>query len=75
MGAKAVNEMRFQVIRTRAAQTPASGGPAIVVEGAFTGGGSDLGAFSDHQDRYELQNRTSLAEGRHYLNLGGRLRG
>jgi hypothetical protein len=74
MGTKAVNETRFQMIRTRAAQTPVSAAPTIVVEGAFTGGGNGLGAFSDHQDRYELQNYASLAEGRHYLNLGGRLR-
>ena len=74
MGTKAVNETRFQVIRARAAQTPVSAAPAIVVEGAFTGGGNDLGAFSDHQDRYELENYVSLADGRHYLKLGGRLR-
>jgi len=74
MGAKIVNETRFQYIRARAAQTPVSTDPAILVEGAFLGGGNDQGAFSDHQDRYELQNYVSLAEGRHYLKLGGRLR-
>jgi hypothetical protein len=74
IGTKVVNETRFQFIRARAEQTPASTAPAILVEGAFLGGGNDQGAFSDHQDRYELQNYVSLAEGRHYLNLGGRLR-
>jgi hypothetical protein len=74
IGTKVVNETRFQYIRARAGQTPASTAPAILVEGAFLGGGNDQGAFSDHQDRYELQNYVSLAEGRHYLNFGGRLR-
>ena len=71
---KIVNDTRFQFIRQRTSQTPASFAPALVVEGAFTGGGNDLGQFSDHQDKYELQNYLSLAEGKHYLNLGGRLR-
>jgi hypothetical protein len=74
IGTKIVNETRFQYIRARAEQTPASTAPTILVEGAFLGGGNDQGAFSDHQDRYELQNYVSLAEGRHYLNFGGRLR-
>jgi hypothetical protein len=74
IGAKIVNDTRFQYIRTRAKQTPVSAAPAIVVEGAFLGGGNDMGSFSDHQDRYELQNYVSLAEGRHYLSVGGRLR-
>ncbi len=74
IGTKIVNETRFQYIHARAEQTPASTDPTILVEGAFLGGGNDQGAFSDHQDRYELQNYVSLAEGRHYLNFGGRLR-
>jgi hypothetical protein len=74
IGLRIVNETRFQYIRTRTAQDPVSATPAIVVEGAFTGGGNDQEAFSDHQDRYELQNYMSIVAGRHFLNLGGRLR-
>ena len=74
LGAKMVNETRFQYLRTRTAQTPVSPAPAIVVEGAFTGGGSDLGAFNDHLDRFELQNYLTRAQGSHYLNFGARLR-
>jgi hypothetical protein len=74
MGSKVLNETRFQYIRVRAGQAPFSKAPAILVEGAFTGGGNDQGAFSDRQDRYELQNYMSIAAGRHFLNLGGRLR-
>jgi hypothetical protein len=69
-----VDETRLQLIRTRTSQSPASAAPALTVEGAFLGGGSPLGALSDHQDRLELQNYLSLALGAHYLNLGGRLR-
>ena len=74
IGVRVVNETRFQYLRTRTAQTPVSLAPAIVVEGAFIGGGSDLGAFNDHLDRFELQNYLTMAQGSHYLNLGGRLR-
>jgi hypothetical protein len=74
IGTRIINETRFQYIRARAEQTPLSTAPAIVVEGAFVGGGNDTGAFSDHQDRYELQNYVSLAEAQHYMELGGRLR-
>lgn len=74
IGARIVNETRFQLIRTRSVQTPVSNDPAIIVEGSFLGGGNDLGSFSDHLDRYELQNYVSLAHGHHYLNFGGRLR-
>jgi hypothetical protein len=74
LGAKIVNDARFQYIRTRAVQTPVSTAAAIVVEGAFMGGGNDLGPFSDHQDRYELVDYVSLAKGRHSMELGGRVR-
>jgi hypothetical protein len=74
IGSKLVNESRLQYIRARAQQIPASQAPNLVVEGAFLGGGSDLGAFSDHQDKIELQNYLSLAVGAHYFNFGGRLR-
>jgi len=74
LGTKAVNETRFQYIRANSQQTPLSTDPTISVIGAFTGGGSSAGAQSDHTDRYELQNYTSVAMGTHFLKFGGRLR-
>ncbi len=74
LGAKAVNETRFQYIRANSRQTPLSADPTINVIGAFTGGGSSAGTQSDHTDRYELQNYTSIAMGTHFLKFGGRLR-
>ncbi len=74
LGSKAVNETRFQYIRENSQQTPFSTDPSINVIGAFNGGGSNAGAQSDHTDRYELQNYTSIAMGTHFLKFGGRLR-
>ena len=69
-----VNDTRFQYVRSRTSQTPNSLDPAVVVQGAFTGGGNNIGFYRDNQDRYELQNYVSAAEGKHYFTFGGRLR-
>ena len=69
-----VNDTRFQYVRSRIVQSPNSLAPALIVQGAFNGGGSNGGSFSDNLDRYELQNYVSAAEGKHFLNFGGRLR-
>ena len=74
LGTKAVNEIRFQYNRDNSQQTPLNTAPSINVIGAFNGGGSSAGAQSDHTDRYELQNYTSVAMGKHFLKFGGRLR-
>ncbi len=69
-----VNDTRLQYVRSRIHQDPVSSAPSIVVEGAFTGGGNNGGAYHDNQDRFELQNYVSEAAGNHFLNYGGRLR-
>jgi len=69
-----VNETRFQYTRDRDSQVALNDTPTITVQGAFTGGGSNQGTVQDNQDRYELQNYTTAAEGRHALNFGARLR-
>ncbi len=74
IGTKFVNETRFQYIRTRTAQTPLSASPTIIVQGAFTGGGNNLGRFTDNQDQYEFQNYSSLDDGNHFLRFGVRER-
>ena len=73
-GPKFVNELRFQYIRTRTQQKPLDASPTIVVQGAFTGGGNNLGRFTDNQDQYELQNYSSLDLGRHFIRFGVRER-
>ncbi len=74
LGTKAVNEIRFQYVRENSRQNPLSLAPTINVIGAFTGGGSSGGLQTDHTDRYELQNYTSVALGKHFLKFGGRVR-
>jgi carboxypeptidase family protein len=74
IGTKAINETRFQYVRDNSQQNPLSTAPTVNVIGAFVGGGSNQGAQTDHTDRYELQNYTSLAMGAHFFKLGGRLR-
>lgn len=70
----AVNETRFQYIRAHNNQTPRSTDPTITVAGAFTGGGSNAGVIRDNQDRFELENYTTIAKGPHAIEFGGRYR-
>ena len=71
---KVVNETRFQFIRATSNQTPDSLDPTVAVQGAFILGGNSTGTLSDAQNRYELQNYTSMTLGKHLLKFGGRLR-
>jgi hypothetical protein len=74
LGNNAVNETLFQYMRSHSSQTAQSSDPTIVVQGAFSGGGNSLGQGSDKQNRYELQNNTSLVHGYHSFKVGTRLR-
>jgi uncharacterized membrane protein YgcG len=74
LGSKAVNETRFQYLRENSRQTPLSTAVGINVLGSFTGGGSTMGMQIDHQDHYELQNYTSIAQGKNFVKFGARLR-
>ena len=51
-----------------------SSDPTLIVQGAFTGGGNTLGKLADNQNRFELQNNTSLVHGAHSIKIGTRLR-
>jgi hypothetical protein len=75
LGAKAVNETRFQYIRRWDNQKGDNSQPTISVLSAFTGGGASIGEGSSREDRYELQNYTSLTLKKHALKFGARLRG
>jgi hypothetical protein len=74
LGAKAINETRFQYLRDNSGQTALSTAIGINVLGSFIGGGNSSGTQTDHQDHYELQNYTSLSLGRQFLKFGVRLR-
>ncbi len=75
LGVKAVNETRFQYIRRRDNQKGDSSQPTISVLSAFTGGGASIGEGFSDEDRYELQNYTSLTVKNHMFKFGARLRG
>jgi len=69
-----VNEVRFQFSRTSNQITPATGGPAIQVLGAFNGGASTAGHSFDTQSNHEFQDYVSMLKGRHSWRFGVRLR-
>jgi Carboxypeptidase regulatory-like domain len=71
---KIINETRFQFIRETSDQSPLSTAPTVNVQAAFVNGGSTQGRLQDVLDRYELQNNTSMALGKHFLKFGVRLR-
>jgi Carboxypeptidase regulatory-like domain len=71
---KIINETRFQFIRETTNQNPLSISPTINVQQAFVTGGSTAGTANDVLDRYEFQNYTSMALGKHFLKFGARLR-
>ncbi|HKV64734.1 MAG TPA: carboxypeptidase regulatory-like domain-containing protein [Candidatus Acidoferrum sp.] len=74
VNAKIINETRFQFLRTTETQTPVSTTPTIQVQGAFTSGGNVQGVLNDALNRYELQNYTSMAAGKHFVKFGVRVR-
>ena len=75
IGAKIVNELRFQYLRELDNQLAQSTQPTLNVLGSFDGGGNNQRNILDHQDHYELQNYTSILHGNHTVKFGARLRG
>jgi hypothetical protein len=75
IGAKIVNETRFQYLRELDNQFAVNAQPTINVLGSFDGGGNNQGNILDHQDHYEFQNYTSIIHGNHTVKFGARLRG
>src|SRR6185369_8493697 len=71
---KTINETRFQFVRNRFHQTSLLNAFALNVLDSFNGGGSQVGASSNAQDRFELQNFTSWTHGNHFLKVGARIR-
>jgi hypothetical protein len=71
---KTINETRFQYMRTRLSNVGDNSIPAISVQGAFDGGGPQIGNSGNTNHRWELTNMTSRTHGTHTLKWGGRLR-
>ncbi len=73
-GPRVINETRFQFMRTNDSSVSIDGSPTVTVQGAFNGGGNNLGQLHDGQNHYELQNYSSVLLGSHLLRFGARLR-
>ncbi len=69
-----VNETRFQYFRTAQDTTANSASPALLILGAFNGGGAQTGQASNIQNNYELQNYTTTIRGSHSWRFGARFR-
>ncbi|HKG46249.1 MAG TPA: TonB-dependent receptor, partial [Pyrinomonadaceae bacterium] len=72
---KLMNETRFQYNRNRSRQDGNNAIPTIVVQEAFTSGGSQIGLAHNNEDRWELQNYSMWTNGRHIMRFGVRARG
>ena len=74
LGAAAINETRFQMMRTETSKLGDNSTPAVNVQGAFEGGGSQVGASGSVSNRWELANISTLTRSGHTVKWGGRLR-
>jgi hypothetical protein len=72
---KLMNETRFQYNRNRLRQDGNNTIPTILVQEAFTSGGSQVGLAHNNEDRWELQNYSMWTNGRHIMRFGVRARG
>jgi hypothetical protein len=74
LSAKSVNETRFQFSRNNTSRNGDNSIPALTVQGAFEGGGAQIGTSGSTLNRWELTNSTTYAAGRHSWKWGARLR-
>ncbi len=74
INAHAINETRFQYLRSSLDDVSASVAPAIEVQGAFSGGGAPLGNSGTVTSNWEITNLSIYTRGKHTLKWGGRAR-
>ncbi len=74
IGARAVNESRFQYHYTNNNTTGPADLPQINVSGAFSIGGANAALTYSHNSHYEYWNITSLTRNKHFVKFGVRLR-
>jgi len=75
IGARAVNETRFQYHRTSNNSTGDPTESQVNVPGAFNIGGAGAALVYTHTNNYEFQNNTSLTRNKHFIKFGVRVRG
>ncbi len=71
---RSINETRFQYMRTTDQDTANNPAPAILVVGAFSGGGPTAGNSGSVNNSWELTNISTYTWKRHTIKWGGRLR-
>jgi len=74
LSAKVINETHFQLYHQQSDQMSASPLPALIVGGAFNGGGAQVGTYINTQNNYELNNYTTVSGGAHTWKFGARVR-
>lgn len=69
-----VSDTRFQWYRSLNESTGDNSTPSIVVSGAFSGGGAQIGNSGSTSNNYELNSSTSYGYKTHTFRWGGRIR-
>jgi hypothetical protein len=69
-----VNDTKFAWTRNLYAQYGDTSEPSLVVAGAFNGGSAQVGATSNLNQQFEVQNNTSLIHNSHTIRFGMRAR-
>lgn len=65
-----VNEVHLQWRRMRNSQNANVLTPTVTVQGSFTDGGNSSGTVQDHQDDFEIQDKSTATAGKHTLRFG-----
>jgi hypothetical protein len=71
---RAINETRFQYLRSGLRYANGDNSPTINVQGAFSGGGSAFGNSFSTTNNWEINNASMYNGRQHALKWGGRLR-
>jgi hypothetical protein len=69
-----VNEVHLEWRRMRNSSSANSPDPTVNVQGSFIGGGYSSGAVQDHQDDFEIQDKSTATAGKHTLRFGADMR-
>ncbi len=75
LNASMIDETRFQFTRQRSESLGDITRPTINVSSSFISGGSQVGAVTNTDQRWEITNFLAWQRGTHALKFGGRLRG
>lgn len=75
LSGNAINETRFQYMRSALNDMADNSIPALIVQGAFQSGGPQIGNSSTITNNWEVTNTSTYTKGTHTWKWGGRVRG